>query len=119
MSLCYRCEHRARFLETGERPRYECGEVNQSKVGCYMYRPVSPCVVAADEGDDRELGGPAMCAARAHFVRVAEGSLRGMIKNDELVQWFVPAEAVEPAKTRPYPWWKRALSNVFPAWAGS
>jgi len=40
--LCYRCEHRAHFLETGERPRYECGEINKSKYACYMYKPCKP-----------------------------------------------------------------------------
>ena len=43
--LCYRCEYRAQFLETGRRPRFECGEIEKSKYVCYMYRPVKPIVL--------------------------------------------------------------------------
>ena len=71
--LCYRCEQRARFLETGNGPRYECQQPG-SVVGCYMYQPTRGVVLARDRGDRRWLCGPAMIAARAHGIRIiAEG----------------------------------------------
>lgn len=44
-SLCFRCEHRARFLEGNGRPRYECGEVGKSKMSCYMFLPIKPVIM--------------------------------------------------------------------------
>ena len=42
MSLCYRCEKRAQYLETGEAPRAECKSNDTSLAICYSYEPVSP-----------------------------------------------------------------------------
>lgn len=57
-SMCFRCEHRAQFLESkGEhRPRLECGDVQTSKIACYMFMPVKPLVVEKlDMNDPRPL----------------------------------------------------------------
>ena len=76
MSLCFRCEYRAQFHETGHAPRYECGQSAKSVCGCYMYRPVMPCGLAKAKGDRRPMFGGAMFAARMAFVRTAsEGDL--------------------------------------------
>jgi hypothetical protein len=52
LGLCFRCEHRARFLEdrSGEppRPRYQCGETTRAVCSCYMYEPVAPLILVAD-----------------------------------------------------------------------
>ncbi len=53
--LCYRCEHRAQFLEEGRRPRHECGNVESSVMGCYMFKPTKPITIKPREGDDRPL----------------------------------------------------------------
>ena len=84
-ALCNRCEHRIKFIETGMRPRYECGELpfvdddgevhNSAKVGCYMYQPVKPVVLAVDEGDDRPQFAGAMISARSHGVEIADMDL--------------------------------------------
>ena len=72
IGLCHRCEHRAEFLETGVGPRYECQQT--FAVGsCYMYRPVKGLVLARDRYDKRQVGDPAMVAARAHAVGIAPG----------------------------------------------
>jgi len=63
MSLCYRCEVRAMFLETceykdgkmvrhGFQPRMECGDITSSKWACYMYKPSRPIRVRPMDKDD-------------------------------------------------------------------
>lgn len=90
--LCFRCEHRARFLDAvskGEhppRPRYECGDVLSSKYGCYMFLPCLPVLVAKDSDDPRGAFDMPMIAARVHAVRVMEREevkLEIMCKNEE------------------------------------
>ena len=77
--LCYRCEHRAEYLNdklnTGEdgyarRPRFECG-MGSSVHSCYMYRPVRPYILKANEGEKRGLTWPWMISGRAHAVGIA------------------------------------------------
>ena len=53
--LCYRCEYRAQYLETGRRPRYECGLIEESKYSCYMFIPVKPLLIEKNEGEDRPI----------------------------------------------------------------
>lgn len=72
--LCFRCEHRARYLESGHAPRYECGQAAESKCGCYMYRPVSPVVMKPQDGDPRPVGS-GMLACRSEAVRVFRSNL--------------------------------------------
>ena len=63
--LCHRCEHRAAFMETGGRPRYECGQPGLAVSSCYMYLPVKPVALKAGKGDSRSLLLPPMLAGRA------------------------------------------------------
>ena len=70
--LCFRCEHRAKFLEEGSRPRYECGEIEESKFSCYMYKPVRPVVTAKLGDDKRPKYAGSLFSARSRFVEVAE-----------------------------------------------
>ena len=71
--LCYRCEYRAKFFETGHGPRYECQQPSETVYGCYMYRPVRPCITTKQNNDDtREIYDIPMIAARSRFVRVAD-----------------------------------------------
>ena len=74
MSLCFRCERRAEFLEGGTRPRYECGEAGKSVSGCYMYRPVRPVVLGKDD-DIRPQFGPPIIASRSRYVGLADMEL--------------------------------------------
>ena len=56
--LCFRCENRARNLETEGRhqPRRECGSTKMSVHTCYAYRPVKPVVLRKAKGDRRVFG---------------------------------------------------------------
>lgn len=91
LGLCWRCEHRATFHDTGFGPRSECQQTEMAVHSCYMYRPVKPLVLAPDKGDRRPMGAPAMIAARAHAVRVAEGEYHGHKGQGGLVVWFEPS----------------------------
>ena len=75
LPLCFRCHHRAQFLETGGqwRPRYQCGEIKKAVVSCYMYRPPRPLVMKPEDGDQRPLGGPAMISARMRALGESNG----------------------------------------------
>jgi hypothetical protein len=91
--LCYRCEHRARCRETNGkwRPRWECGS-DKAVVGCYMYKPVAPVVLARDEGDVRPLFGPAAVAARMHGLRVDEGEYDVIQVDGGIVAFWLPGK---------------------------
>jgi hypothetical protein len=49
----------------------ECGEVKSSKIGCYMWRPVSPVVLERDAGEKRPMTAPEFLRGRSHGVGVA------------------------------------------------
>lgn len=77
--LCFRCEHRATFLEEGFAPRAECKDVERVKSICYSYTPVRPCWLKYPdyEGEYGELNksrSPAggLSGARMEFDSVAE-----------------------------------------------
>ena len=94
--LCYRCEHRARFLEKGWRPRYECGDVTSAKYACYMFKPVQPVMLGKLNPDDpRPALGPAMIASRVQHLGLAPGAYRLKIKDGKMIPYFVP-EGEEP-----------------------
>lgn len=72
-SLCYRCEHRANFLERGSRPRHECGDITHSSGSCYMFKPVRPIVVApSDKRDKRPWLGPPILSSRSKSLGVCD-----------------------------------------------
>ena len=75
LGLCWRCEHRARFYETGEKPRMECGDVKTAKCGCYMYAPTRPYVVRAALNETRPIFAMPMLSGRVEPVKVAEDDL--------------------------------------------
>ena len=73
--LCFRCEHRAKHLDSKKQyqPRCECGMIETSVCGCYMYQPVKPVVTGIMDGyDGRPRFGPSMICARECGVGVAE-----------------------------------------------
>ena len=65
--LCFRCEHRAKYLEKLleskyskdpvhiPRPRFECGNIDTAVMGCYMFKPVKPVTIKPRDGDNRPL----------------------------------------------------------------
>lgn len=53
--LCFRCEYRAQFLESERQPRFECGMIESSVMGCYMFQPVKPISIKPRNGDNRPV----------------------------------------------------------------
>ena len=52
--LCFRCECRAVFLETGKKTQLECGmSVEGTVYGCSEYQPVKPLVVEKEIDKER------------------------------------------------------------------
>lgn len=103
--LCFRCDHRASFLETGHGPRYQCGEVQKSVVMCYTYMPVRPVVNTADMHDKDHPGpfAPAIMRTRWSATRVAEegeeiDSSLHMLSPDSWVVYWRPRKAGRPKR---------------------
>ena len=91
--LCFRCEHRARYLEEGSSPRYQCGDVSVNSSGCYMYQPVRPVVLKRNTGDKRPQFASYVLSARSQFVRVDEtAKLKLKEHKDGNELYWVPAE---------------------------
>ena len=88
--LCFRCDHRAIFLETGRRPRHECGEIEQCKYACYMHKPVKPVILRARGGDPRPQFGPAAISARSEYAGEPDMELNVMtVEGGAVLYWDV------------------------------
>ena len=92
--LCFRCEHRVKFLEKGLRPRFECGETDNAVVGCYMYSPVKPVVLQVNEGDERPPVGPNMITARSHGIGILNCEATVISEDDIFSIYYVPKESM-------------------------
>ena len=88
--LCYRCEHRLRFLEYKQpRPRYQCGTVEESVGSCYMFAPQRPIVVERnDEEDPRPLSAGYM-SCRYHMVEERDDAVLTLL-DDGTLYWALP-----------------------------
>lgn len=53
--LCFRCEHRAIYLEEGHSPRFECQMIENSVSGCYMFNPTKPICIKPISGEKRPI----------------------------------------------------------------
>lgn len=95
--LCYRCEYRARYYETGSGPRYECHSQDTCVAGCYMYKPVVPCAtVPSNKVDWRPRHGPAMISSREYFDSVPEDMvLNRHTEGDKAVLYWTPKDLPE------------------------
>jgi len=91
--LCYRCEYRAQFKEEGHAPRYECGE-DGAKSGCYMYKPVKPCIVLPDKNDSRPQHGPPIISSRSYYVDESPKMVLKLkkIKDKKSYVYWIPEE---------------------------
>jgi len=94
-TLCFRCEHRALFLESGYRPRFECGEVNHSNYVCYMYRPVIPCILKKHDGDKRPQFAGYMLSARSISAGLPNVEHRYKKLNSGVCVYVVPKKSKE------------------------
>lgn len=97
VSLCHRCEHRARALEEGHGPRYECTQTF-SVHSCYMYRPTAPLALCRLKGDRRPLGAGWSFSARATGEPWKDPKLRMEDRNGQLLQWWTPKPMTRKAK---------------------
>jgi len=108
--LCFRCEHRAKYLEEydkmalevrvamakGEsikerhisRPRNQCGG-SKSNDACYMYKPVKPVLVEPLNPEDiRPIFGASIFAGRVKVVGVADVELKyAEVGKSSMVYW--------------------------------
>jgi len=89
-SLCYRCEHRAMFLEGEYRPRHECGLITSAVENCYMYRPTRPMIIKKQKGDKRVLFSGAGVSARCEGVEVADMDYRLAKTKKGYIVWCEP-----------------------------
>ena len=87
--LCHRCEWRADYKETGNRPRYECG-MDTAVVSCYMYRPVAPLILKRNKGDRRPPLAGAMLSARMYAIGVADGEYTAIKRKNGIVAYWRP-----------------------------
>ena len=71
--MCFRCEFRAKYLETGRRPRCECGDIKNSKVDCYMFIPCFPIKTEkADKSDPRPEHSAPIISARSRAIKLLD-----------------------------------------------
>lgn len=87
--LCFRCEHRALFLENGHRPRCECGDIESNKMGCYMYRPVRPVTLGKKSDDPRPVT-LNYFSARVYFKKIADVDLTAEVNKNEFTAFYIP-----------------------------
>lgn len=87
--LCFRCESRAKFLEEGIRIRFECGVVESSVCGCYMFKPVKPIAIQKREVDKRPLSLNILSARveRVDTEQELELTLKTTTDNKTLIYW--------------------------------
>jgi len=93
--LCFRCQRRLDFLQEGRRPRYECGKIESSTCGCYMYKPVKPIITGIHKDDPRSdfRYGAAILAPRERAIRVPEMLLKLKEYEDgNLLYWDILPE---------------------------
>ena len=88
MTLCARCEHRARAYETGHGPRCECTDLAHSYSSCYMYQPTAILIMARCptelqiHGRKRPMAGPWMFSARLVAAGIAATTLHMRVASD-------------------------------------
>ena len=103
-ALCYRCEWRAQWLESGHGPRMECQSRDSATGSCYMYRPVAPVIQQVNDGDDRSPFSGAMVSARSHAIGIAKDlDINSKVldkKNRQFILWLSPKENKEEAHAR-------------------
>jgi hypothetical protein len=88
--LCFRCEYRAIFLETGSGPRNQCGDINNTVHSCYQHRPVKPVSLLKDKKDIRPQFGPAMISSRSSYAGVSEFRLNLAEQKDGSILYWTP-----------------------------
>jgi len=90
--LCFRCEHRAKYNETKQQPRCECGS-GASVHSCYMFKPVAPLIlIQSDKKDKRPFLSMPMVSSRACAIGIAEGKYQCIKQGKGYVPYWIPKE---------------------------
>ena len=88
MKICICFAYRAKYLEEGSGPRFECSVPTSSIVGCYMFQPIKPIVIKPREGDNRPLSLNYFSARVERVDASPELELKGEeTENGMLVYW--------------------------------
>ena len=88
--LCFRCEHRAEFLEDKIRLRSQCGDTGKAVCSCYAYKPVKPLIIKRDRTDKVRpvIFGGSVLSSRVETVGIKElGLYVKKCKEGYLVYW--------------------------------
>ena len=103
MGLCFRCEHRAKYLELLHAhdyafgPRCECKDPTYSAYSCYMFKPCKPVVTApTNANDERPRFAGAMLSSREEFVRILDEAELDIIYhegNEVALGWVIKDES--------------------------
>lgn len=90
-ALCFRCEYRAQYLETGSQPRCECG-MDWGVGSCYMYRPTKPYITIGNDKDSRPRFAGFLFSSRERALRPAKELTPRLylFNNSEVVIVYVP-----------------------------
>jgi len=108
--LCYRCEHRASYLESGSAPRYECKQDSQSICVCYCYTPVKPCILKYPDYGDTEYDKRNRERSPTDPWMVAPRLQADAIIDDSDWQWVKCLDVVDPdvrdEDLRYYTYWR-------------
>lgn len=118
IGLCWRCEHRIRFLESGGKwhPRCECGTVYQKEKdgekiidghnshACYMYKPVKPVTLEKAQSGRPFIPGMSMITARMSGTMDEDGKdfelHCEMIGRNKCRIYWLPVEKKEVKKKK-------------------
>jgi len=92
--LCFRCEHRAKHLDSKKQyqPRCECGMIESSVCCCYMYQPVKPVVTKIHSNYKKHPRfGPWMMSAREVGIELLDGKIAVIdLKKGKACLYWVP-----------------------------
>ena len=91
--LCYRCEHRIKYIESGYAPRCECKETNIAVSGCYMYSPVLPLMLFTDKNDDRSPLAGSLFSSRSYVIEpltIDDMEKQVAFKDDAYYTYWIP-----------------------------
>jgi hypothetical protein len=73
LGLCFRCEHRSVFHETGWGPRFECKQ-KMAVHSCYCFVPCKPIAAAPIAGEKRLIFDPWMTSGRLQSMGLVDNA---------------------------------------------
>jgi hypothetical protein len=103
LTLCFRCERRAEFLENGFKPRFECGMEKTATSCCYMFMPCKPVAVVPNDGENRPIFGPWMIAGRVRALGLIDAErirlkVMGIDQESVAAVWAIKSKGTKKAK---------------------